>query len=306
MPEPGRDDTEREAQRARQWASPSHSTGDQTQRMPRQPVGSTRTGRTPATQSRPAAPERPFWQRRTTVLTAVAAFMSIVTGVIVLIFMFWPDLQPERDKTPTVAISDFNVDKEKNIQADEMYLTGDSEVKTRPIDWKSSMATVTLRNEGDDPVVIKKASLRILDFVQLGCEEVGHGHPEGRYHFKIDDFENPGKTLGRRMRWKLPGHEAETMAFTIGPSSPDPAVIHVYRYQLTLEPDRGSPIELPIVVHAAPEEYLAGLAKRGVKRDYGPKLCWSGAEKFAGNIKKGDKKSPEFRYLQSKLVALRQ
>ncbi|MFF5611275.1 hypothetical protein ACFY65_33675 [Streptomyces cellulosae] len=244
-------------------------------------------------------------------LTAVAAFLSIVTGVIVLVFMFWPDIQPERDKTPKVAISDFNVDKEKNIQADELYMSSELETETRPIDWKSSMATVTLRNEGDDSVVIRKVSLRLLDFERLGCAGGGGlGYPEGRYHFKVGDAAKPGKTLVRKMRWELPAHESETLAFTIGPSAPDPDVIHVYRYQLILEPDRGSPIKLPIIAHAAPEEYLSGPAK-GVKRDYerinsSSDPCWRGAARFARNIKADDKKSPEFRYLQSRLPALRQ
>ncbi|WOX26361.1 hypothetical protein [Streptomyces solicathayae] len=230
-----------------------------------------------------------------------------MTGIIVLVFMFWPDLQPERDKTPTVAISDFNVDKERNIQADEYYTDMDSEVKTRPVKWTSSMATITLRNEGDDTVTIKKATLHLLAFENLGCKDGGGlGYPEGRYGFKIGDADKPGKTLVQPMRWKLPAHDAETMAFSVGPSAPDPEVIQVYRYQLTLEPDRGSPITLPVVVHAAPEGYLAKTGEG--ERDYAAALtdpCWRGAERFAKGVQESDRASPEYRYLQSRLDALR-
>ncbi|MGY4276972.1 hypothetical protein ACVILE_003152 [Streptomyces sp. M18.1] len=262
----------------------------------------------PGNSSRRTSPTRgegqkPFLERPIGWVTVIGGCLAILSGIVALLFQLFPDWQPERDGTPSLKVADFNVEHEENIQADAI---GEDGKKTKVEEWPSSMITVTIRNEGDDPVLIRNARFKFHHIDEFSCDGGGGlGWPIGRYDVKLAG-EKSGAVVDRKMRWTIPPHDQETVAFTVGPKGGVNMSVSLYRFQITLERDEGDKVELPVVAHAAPLMWIEmhGKGSPGASSPPGNSEieCWKKEwHELMAFTETGDVKSPEFRSFYSRV-----
>ncbi|MFE2601649.1 hypothetical protein ACFXCZ_35140 [Streptomyces sp. NPDC059396] len=213
--------------------------------------------------------ERPFLQRPQGVLAVVGGVVGVVAGVLGLVFLLFPDLQPEPepDPVPGVDLVDFDLEKEDRIQAD--WTNGGGPESGVMKDWKASLVTVVLRNNGDNPVLVSQAEFRFSSVTEVGCPYGAGGlEVKARYDVKVPaEAQAPFRQV-RKMKYTLPPHEQERVAFTVGPESvAEGSLPQVYRFAIILHLDDKTRIEVPEVTYMDPSSSEAVLwsAERAMK-----------------------------------------
>lgn len=126
-------------------------------------------------EEQPRGGERPFLQRPQGVLAIVGGVVTIVAGILGLLFLLFPDIQPEPTPESALELVDFDIDKESEIRADWQIDEG-SLGKGVIEDWKASLVTIILRNKSNNPVLVSQATLHFRSISTLGCP-YGAGGP---------------------------------------------------------------------------------------------------------------------------------
>ncbi|WP_326680854.1 hypothetical protein [Streptomyces sp. NBC_01237] len=194
----------------------------------------------------PRGSERPFLQRPQGVLAVAGGVVTIVAGILGLLFLLFPDIQPEPTPESAIELMDFDIDKESNIQADWQVDEG-SLGKGVIKDWKASFITITLRNKSNNPVLVSQATLNFSSMDELGCP-YGAGGTEiyARYDIKVPGEARAPFEMVRKMKYTIPPHKQERVAFTVGQKfSGEGALPLVYIFKINLDLDDGSRIEVP-------------------------------------------------------------
>ncbi|WP_437105527.1 hypothetical protein [Streptomyces sp. enrichment culture] len=178
--------------------------------------------------------------------------VALVGGIVGLVFLLWPDAQPkpEPDPPPLVELVDSDIDHEKNVVADVVL---DGRVTDRFQD-RASVVSATLRNSGDNPVLITHAEVRLtaVDVVDCGYG-AGGTDIKAQYDIKVPDGAIKGSTVSRKMKYTLPPHAQERVAFTVGPQRyGEGSMPHVYTFTVALHMDDGSAVVVPEVSYLSP------------------------------------------------------
>lgn len=200
-----------------------------------------------------------FWQRPQGVVAVFGGVISGVAALAGLVFLFFPDILPKPKpdpKPPKVQLAGFDLDREKEIAADQQP----PEQPATRIGIRESMLSATLRNNGDNPVLITRAEVRFASARPVGCP-VGAGDAsiEARYDIKVSHEKTRNFTQNRKMAYTLPPHSQERIAFTVGPEvtgAAQPPML--YTFSITLHLDDGTSIRIPYVRHLAPQEGAEG------------------------------------------------
>ncbi|MEW2079956.1 hypothetical protein AB0941_41675 [Streptomyces sp. NPDC013433] len=191
-------------------------------------------------------------QTRTRILEVAGGMVALLGGLVGLVFVLWPDAQPkpEPDPPPPVELVDSDVDREENVVADVVF---DGQVTDRFHD-RASVVSATLRNRGDDPVLVTHAVARITAVDAVDCPSgAGATDIKARYDFKVPDDAAKGSTVSRKMKYTLPPHAQERVAFTIGPQRyGEGSVPLVYTFTISLHMDDGSTVVVPEVTYLSP------------------------------------------------------
>ncbi|MEU1123865.1 hypothetical protein ABZ371_09870 [Streptomyces sp. NPDC005899] len=234
--------------------------------------------------------------------------VSIVVSAVGLVFLFAPDLQPEPEP-PGLELVDFDLDKQKNIQAD---WTSDGE-KGVMKDWETSLVTVMLRNGGDNPVLVKHADFRFSSVVEVGCPYgAGGSEVQARYDIKVPTGAKAPFTRTRKMKYTVPPHKQEQVAFTVGPKSVFAGALpQVYTFKITLHLSDGSRIEVPEMTYLDPSntetvlESAAAAVKDGERYAFTTVDCVKQQERKARKIVQGASHvSPELTQYSAELTRL--
>ncbi|WP_406458729.1 hypothetical protein OG782_36990 [Streptomyces sp. NBC_00876] len=254
--------------------------------------------------------ERPFLQRPQGVLAVVGGFVGIVGGILGLVFLLLPDLQPEPtpEPEPGVELVDFDLDKEALIQAD--MVSGGGEPQTTA-DWRSSLVTVILGNNGDNPALVSQAEFRFSKIAEIGCPYGAGGlDVKARYDIKVPfEARAPMKQV-RKMKYTVPPHEQERVAFTVGPERAyEGNLPQVYVFTIILRLTDGSHIEIPKMTYMDPfgQEPALEAAEQAMTSGHfmATEACVREQESKARNLVRGTKKvSPELRNFSTQLTRI--
>ncbi|MFE1547804.1 hypothetical protein [Streptomyces sp. NPDC058718] len=190
-----------------------------------------------------------FWRRPQAIVAVIGGVLAIVAAVLTMFFDLFPDLKPEPDKAADVEKVQVDFDHEENIRADRESNMGD--VTKGAEAWKSSVVTVSLRNNSDNPVLFTMATVKISHASKIDCVTGGgDGVLHGQYRIKVPVNAKSGDAVERKMRWNLPPHQLETMAFSVGPAFSLDRSVELYQFTIVLTRDDGSTLELDSASHA--------------------------------------------------------
>ncbi|MBW1604618.1 hypothetical protein JJV70_21450 [Streptomyces sp. JJ66] len=195
------------------------------------------------------AAERPFLQRPQGILAVAGGAVALVASVLGLVFLLLPGLQPE-PPAPELEIVDFDLDREENVRAD--WITPDG-VEERE-DYPASQVTLVLRNPSDNPILITRADFRFDHVREAGCAYgAGPTEVQARYDIKVPDGKDVPFTLERKMKYTVPPHAQERIAFTLGPERDYAGSLpKIYAFTVTLHADDGTERDIPLMHHIAP------------------------------------------------------
>lgn len=200
-----------------------------------------------------------FWHRPQAVVAVVGGSIGAVAAVAGLAFLLFPDAKPE-PRAPDVELVDFDVEREKNIQAEVLNVATE---ERKRITTRSSLVTVTLRNKSSDPVFIKHADLHFKSATEVGCN-MGGGPTQvkAEYKVKIPYDKQRDFDMRLKMKYTLPPHGQERIAFTVGPeAASEGSLPRAYVFKTSLHMDSGKSLATPYVAYLAPhsraEAFLA-------------------------------------------------
>lgn len=258
----------------------------------------------------PRDSERPFLQRPQGVLAVAGGVVTIAAGILGLLFLLFPDIQPEPTPESAIEMVDFDIEKESKIQAD-WQIDGGSLGKGVIKDWKASFVTMTLRNKSNNPVLVSQAKLHFSSNEQLGCP-YGAGGTEihARYDIKVPVRAHAPFEMVRKMKYTIPPHAQERVAFTVGQKLVgDGSLPLVYIFKITLDLDDGSRIEVPEMTYMNSSFTEAALwyVDNAIKEGGGESVeqCVKKQARRAQKlIKDSDHVSPELKEYSAKLNRL--
>ncbi|MET7320139.1 hypothetical protein [Streptomyces sp. NPDC005549] len=255
-----------------------------------------------------------FWHRQNRALEIVGTVVTVVAGLAGLVFLFWPDAQPTPDPEPPPAVElvDSDVDREQNVAADVVF---DGQVTER-IRVPASVVSATLRNSADNPVLITRAEVNLASTTEVFCR-YGAGPTDitAQYDIKIPAEAQAGAVVPRKMKYTLPPHAQERVAFTVGPERyGEGSMPWIYTFTISLHMDDGSTVTVPAVTYLAPTgkatAFLA-MAEQATnpQQPGGPGLmepsCISEqARSVARLVKSAPRPSPELREFSADLARL--
>ncbi len=257
-------------------------------------------------------PEGGFWHKQKRMLEIVGAVVTVIAGVAGLIFLFWPDAQPkpEPEPVPAVELVDSDVDREQNVAADVVF---DGQV-TDQVQVPASVVSATLRNSADNPVLITRAEVHLVSAAEVNCR-YGAGPTDitAQYDIKIPADAREGAVIPRKMKYTLPPHAQERIAFTVGPERyGEGAMPWIYTFTISLYMDDGATVTVPKVTYLAPtDKATAFLAMAdqatGPPQPGGPGLmdpsCISKQARFVAQlVKSAPRPSPELREFSVELA----
>lgn len=204
---------------------------------------------------------------------------------------------------------DFDLEKEEEIRAD--WIAGDGVRKDGA--WKASLATVILRNNGDNPALVSHAEFRFSSVTEVGCPYgAGGTEVKARYDIKVPAEARAPFEQVRKMKYTLPPHEQERIAFTVGPESAfEGALPQVYTFAITLHLDDESRIEVPEMTSMDPSRTKGALESAERAMQDGTRYlattadCVREQERKAREIVKGNVNvSPELKRYSAELTRL--
>ncbi|AXL86983.1 hypothetical protein C4J65_00590 [Streptomyces sp. CB09001] len=245
-------------------------------------------------------------------LEIVGTVVTVIAGVAGLIFLFWPDAQPkpEPEPPPAVQLVDSDVDREQNIAADVVF---DGQV-TEQVQVPASLVSATLRNSSDNPVLITRAEVNLASATAVHCR-YGAGPTDitAQYDIKLPADPQAGAVVPRKMKYTLPPHAQERIAFTVGPERyGEGSVPWIYAFTISLYMDDGASVTVPQITYLAPTDmataFLA-MAEQATdaQRPGGPGLmdpsCISEqARSVAQLVRSAPRPSPELREFSAELT----
>ncbi|MFI2415864.1 hypothetical protein [Streptomyces sp. NPDC018947] len=255
-----------------------------------------------------------FWSRQHRRLEIIGTALTVVAGIAGLVFLFWPDVQPKPDPEPPprVELVDSDVDREQNIAADVVF---DGQV-TEQVEVPTSVVSVTLRNSADDPVLVTHAEVRLTSATEVLCT-YGAGLTEikAQYNIKIPRKAGAGSVIPRKMKYTLPPHSQERVAFTVGPERyGEGSMPWIYTFTISLHMDDGSTVTVPEVTYLAPTDmataFLA-MAEQAMRSEQSegaglmePACVSEQARSVAQLVKSASRPSPELRDFSAELTRL--
>ncbi|GAA2462689.1 hypothetical protein [Streptomyces macrosporus] len=228
--------------------------------------------------------------------------------------LFWPDVQPKPspEPPPRVELVDSDVDREQNIAADVVF----DEQVTEQVEVPASVVSVTLRNRADDPVLVTHAEVRLTSATEVLCPYgAGPTVIKAQYNIKIPHKAGAGSVITRKMKYTLPPHGQERVAFTVGPESyGEGSMPWIYTFTISLHMDDGSTVTVPEVTYLAPTnkatEFLA-VAEQAMNPEQSggaglmePACVSRQARSVAQLVKSASRPSPELRDFSAELTRL--
>jgi hypothetical protein len=195
--------------------------------------------------------DKPFLHKPQGVISVVGGAVAILVAILGLVFDFFPGCTPERDP-PKLELSNVDVAREQDITAD--WTSGD-ERQPAMKDWKASLLSIALRNRSADEVLVTEAKFAISVVTKLGCPYgAGGSAVMARYDIKVPDGFTPPDTLTRPLKYKVPPHRNERIAFTVGPEIlREGSLPMVYTFTVTLLADDKSSLTTDAVVFMNPQ-----------------------------------------------------
>ncbi|MGW6684115.1 hypothetical protein ACWGBO_30090 [[Kitasatospora] papulosa] len=174
-------------------------------------------------------------------------------GIFQFSYLIFPDSQPKAspEPEPRVELVDFDLDKEKFIRADVHSGGGESEVTD---EWKSSLVTVILGNDGDIPALVTEAEFNFSLITEIGCPYgAGGADITARYDIKVPAKARAPMKQVRKLKYTVPPHGQERIAFTVGPEHVyEGNLPRVYIFTISLRLDDGSHLEIPKMTYMDP------------------------------------------------------
>lgn len=237
------------------------------------------------------------------------AIVTLIGAVIALIFVIRPNWAPERTPPPPpgVHLADVDLDREKNIQADWEAGSGERSTGNTP----ASSLTAIVRNEAENPALIKQADFKFDSADPVGCPYGGGGSSvKARYDIKVPGDSKFPSTISRKMKYDIPPHEQERIGFTVGPTVLyEGSLPVVYRFTLTLRLSDGKALQIPKVSYMNPAGAEGALyaARQAVEGGGGfvTTECVKEQEAAIGEIlKSSELSSPELRKFHAELRKL--
>ncbi|WP_145953760.1 hypothetical protein [Streptomyces venezuelae] len=255
--------------------------------------------------------ERPFLQRPQGIIAVIGGVIAALGGVLGLVFLLFPDLQPRPDSGAEVTVVDVDLAKEEEIRADWTSAGGEETGKTTQ--WKASLVTVVLRNSGENPALVSQAEFDFSYITQVGCPYGASGlEVKARYDVKVPTTAKvPFKQI-RKLKYSLPPHEQERIAFTVGPETAfDGSLPSVYTFTITLRLDDGSSFTTPKMTYMDPSGSASVLeageqvVQHGEKGSFTTVACLKEQEHLARELSEGSSYvSAELKRYSSKLTGL--
>ncbi|MFH8221983.1 hypothetical protein ACH4C2_23285 [Streptomyces sp. NPDC018057] len=227
-----------------------------------------------------------------------------------LLFLLVPDLQPKPspEPDPGAKLVDFDLDQEQRIRAD--WVSDGGEPGTTG-DWKSSLVTVILRNSGDNPVLVSQAEFRFSAITELGCPYGAGGlEVKARYDIRIPSRAQAPFQRVRKMKYTIPPHEQERVAFTVGPERVyEGGLPHVYVFTISLRLSDHSRIEIPEMTYMDPygQEPALEAAEQAMTTGHfsATEACVRAQERKARELAAGTSTvSPELRSFSAELTRI--
>ncbi|MFD8276341.1 hypothetical protein [Streptomyces flaveolus] len=255
-----------------------------------------------------------FWSEQHRKLEVIGTALTVVAGIVGLVFLFWPDAQPKADPEPPprVELIDSDVDREQNVAANVIF---DGQV-TEQAKVSASVVSVTLRNSADNPVLITHAEVRLTSATEILCTYGGGlTDIQAQYNVKIPRGAGAGTVISRKMKYTLPPHTQERVAFTVGPERyGEGSMPWIYTFTISLHMDDGSTVTVPEVTYLAPTDmataFLA-MAEQAMSPEQPGEAglmepaCVSKQARSIGQlVKSAPRPSPELRDFSAKLTRL--
>ncbi|MFE1589098.1 hypothetical protein ACFW6Q_25830 [Streptomyces sp. NPDC058737] len=293
-------------------AAPARSgrrTGDEDGQDSNRPEGDAAAGET---RDSGPQPEGGFWHKQNRTLEIVGAVVTVVAGVAGLIFLFWPDVQPkpEPEPAPAVELVDSDVDREQNVAADVVF---DGQVTDRAR-VPASVVSATLRNSADNPVLITRAEVNLVSATEVSCP-YGAGPTDitAQYDIKIPAEAREGVVIARKMKYTLPPHAQERVAFTVGPERyGEGSMPWIYTFTISLYMDDGATVTVPEVTYLAPTDMATAFVAMADQATDPPQAGGPGlmdpsciskqARSVAQLVKSAPRPSPELREFSADLA----
>ncbi|WP_030222334.1 hypothetical protein [Streptomyces bikiniensis] len=211
-------------------------------------------------------------QRPQGIIAVVGGAIAALGGALGLVFLLFPDLQPQPGSGAEMELVDVDLAKEEEIRADWTSAGGDKTGETVP--WKASLVTVVLRNSGENPALVSQAQFDFSSITRVGCPYGGGGQEEvkARYDIKVPNNAKAPFQQIRKLKYSLSPHEQERIAFTVGPKTASEGVMpSVYTFTITLRLDDGSSLTTPKMTYMDPSGSEAVLTAGEQVARYGEK-----------------------------------
>ncbi|MFC8176023.1 hypothetical protein [Streptomyces sp. NPDC057325] len=236
--------------------------------------------------------------------------IAALGGVLGLVFLLFPNLQPQSEAGAEVKLVDVDLAKEEEIRADWTSAGGDEAGETAQ--WKASLVTVVLRNSGENPALVTQTEFDFSSVTQVGCPYGASGlEVKARYDIKIPAGAKVPFRQTRKLKYSLPSHGQERIAFTVGPEMTSDGVLpSVYTFTITLRLDDGSSITTPRMTYMDPSGSESVLTTGDQVVRYGPigdftAACLKEQERMARELSAGSPYvSAELKRYSSQLTGL--
>lgn len=215
--------------------------------------------------SQAADQDKPFLHKPQGVISVVGGALAILVAVLGLFFDFFPGCKREPDQ-PKLELSNVDVAREQDIAAD---WTDGGEPQPVMKDWKSSVLSIALRNPSANKVLVTEAKFKFSAVTTIGCHYGGGGSAvAARYDIKVPVISALPIEVTRPLKFEVPAHENERIAFTVGPDVQGSGLSpSVYTLTVTLSADDNSRLTTDPVVFMNPQgtESVLQAAERAMR-----------------------------------------
>ncbi|MFI8917161.1 hypothetical protein ACIGW4_36905 [Streptomyces sp. NPDC053513] len=196
--------------------------------------------------------------------------IAALSGALALVFLLFPDLQPQPESGAEVELVDVDLAKEEEIRAD--WTSAGEDERGETAQWKASLVTMVLRNSGENPALVSQAEFDFSSITPVGCPYGASGlEVKARYDVKVPAGAKAPFRKIRKLKYSLPPHEQERIAFTVGPETASDGVLpSVYTFTITLRLDDGSSLTTPKMTYMDPSGSASVLTTGDQVVRYGP------------------------------------